>query len=1009
MDIQFLFEKTERMLPRIEPYIKKNIIPVKEFLKKECGYKKDNVLPKIDSSWEQAEGIYPWNRLKNTHAWFYAKVNAPYDNMYFAIDTDKARWDDVYPQIIVYVNGKIVQGMDPYHREVQLGKKGEYEIYLYAYAGGKRDSGIFEMSFCLYNEDEAVKKLYYDLKIPFDITQIVYESSGEYASLVTTLSDAVDCLDFRHPYTDPFYKSIEKATDVLEKGLSKRCKQKNDVNVVCIGHTHIDVAWLWTFGQTKEKVQRSFSTVIHLMKKYPEYKFMSSQAQLYKYLKEEAPEVYKEVKKYVREGRWEVEGAMWVEADCNLTSGESLVRQVMFGKRFFKEEFGIDSKMLWLPDVFGYSGALPQILVKSGVDTFVTSKISWNDRNTMPSDTLMWEGIDGTKIFSYFITPPAYYKGRGDTPSRLTRYCAFLTPMQVEGTWARYNSKDISDEVLHPFGYGDGGGGPTAHMLETQRRLSKGIAGCPTTSIDTATNFIKRLKKEALGNKHLTTWVGEFYLENHRMTLTTQHKNKKNNRRTEFMYQAAELLSSMEMVFSGKKYPQAELNRQWEDILVMQFHDVLPGSSIREVYEDTDRMYAEVMKYGQSVIDDNIKSLSSKIKTDGGLLVFNPLSFTNSGIVEKDGKSVYVENIPAKGWNVVDYKETNTIKATENLIENKFFKVKIKNGDIISVYDKKNSRELLQKGKKLNNFVVYHNLDENLDAWEIRDYYKDRAYEITEFGGIRVIEDGVKKGVEIINKYETSTIIQKVWLIEDIARIDLETTVDWHEDHLILKERMPFDIHTNKATCDIQFGSIERPTHKNTSWDAAKFEICAQKYIDLSEDDYGVSVLSDSKYGYDVAGGEIGLSILKTSCFPDVTADRGEQTFTYSIYPHKGNHTNGGTVQMAYNLNVPMTAVETGKQNGTLPESYSFITSDCENVIVDTVKKAEDSDELVVRLYETYNRRGKATIKFGFDVQKVNLSDLCENKTKEIKVKNNSVTLDFKPFEIITLVVKTEK
>ena len=502
------------------------------------GYKSDNTPPEL-SEFRPYQPGSDWGDGWDSHAWFHFRLNVP-DEMKdrpvrLKINTDRRGWDADNPQFICYINGKMRQGLDTNHMHVFIDPaEFESEVYLYGYTGPRiQKTKLFAE---VTNVNETVEKLYYDVRVPFEMLDYLQTYSREYAEILDHLDRALSMLSLYNVPGEEFLLSVKRASDYMDKAFYTDYCSEQPSTTVCIGHTHIDCAWKWTLKQTREKVQRSFSTVIELMRRYPEYKFMSSQAFLYKNLKEEAPEVYAQVKEMIKAGRWECEGAMWVEADCNLSSGESLVRQVMYGKRFFKNEFGVDSKVLWLPDVFGYSAALPQILRKCGVEWFVTSKISWNDTNTMPYDTFKWYGTDGTAINTYFIT--CQDRGRGE-PSRFATYVGHTGSKMIAGTYNRYKQKELSREALLTFGYGDGGGGPTAEHLEMARRTAKGIPGAPNARMGFAYDFLKRLENRIDGNKNLPEWRGELYLEFHRGTYTTMAKNKKNNRKSEFLYQDA--------------------------------------------------------------------------------------------------------------------------------------------------------------------------------------------------------------------------------------------------------------------------------------------------------------------------------------------------------------------------------------------------------------------------------------------------------------------------------------
>lgn len=981
-------------------------VTLEGFLYKPCGYKAGNDLPAIDESFQPFTALDRWGGVKDCHAWFYKKVEIPAEmqsrNVELVVSTQLEGWDAINPQYIAYVDGVLVQGLDINHREIFLDNaKDSYEIYLYAYGGKEAQYLDFHAELRVY--DEELRKLYYSLAVPYEATLL--EAPGEkiYIDTEKHILNAVNMLDMRVPHSEESRASVRKAQAYLDKAFCNPENCDSGVNAVCIGHTHIDVAWLWTLAQTREKVLRSFSTVLALMKKYPEYKFMSSQAQLYKYLKQESPELYDEVKEMVKAGRWEVEGAMWVEADCNLSAGESLVRQILYGKSFFQKEFGVDSKVLWLPDVFGYSAALPQILKKSGVNSFVTSKIGWNETNQMPYDTFWWQGIDGTEVFTFFMT--AQDKIRGKSPACEVTYNAKLNPCQVVGAYERYSQKEINNEVLVTFGYGDGGGGPVRKDLEYYERLKYGMPGVPTAKIEFAGALLERVRQRAVENPKTPRWQGELYLEYHRGTYTSQAQNKRFNRKSEFLYEKAETAALMSRILTGKAYPADTLHNGWETILLNQFHDIIPGSSIHEVYEVSREQYREILKNGEEVVRDSMESVLKNIKTDGGVVVCNPNSFTADGTVQLSGKTVTVRGIPAKGYKVIrEPSVRGAVQVTERTLENDFFSISLdKTGAFTRIYDKRNNREVLKAGERGNVMTAYEDYPRAYDNWEISNYYTEKAWELDGEAEITCISDGARAGVKVQKTFMQSVISQNIWLYDDVARIDFDTEIDWNESHLVLKTAFPVDINADKATYEIQFGTVERPTHKNTSWDAAKFEVCAHKFADLSEYGYGVSMLNDCKYGHDIHDGVMRLTMLKCGTYPDETADRGHHTFTYSLFPHAGDFRAAGTVQQAYLLNQPLSAQAIEPQNGTLPESYSLLSLNRENVIMETLKQAETGDAVVARLYEAYNQRTDVTVTAGFDFKKAYLCDLLENEEAELQADGRAVTIPVKPFEILTL------
>ena len=963
------------------------------------------------------------------HYWFRAEYTVPKSmdgkTLYLKVATQVDHWDYAKnPQFLLFVNGQMTQGMDLNHQTVMLercAKEGEtYTIDLQGYTGVMFAELTFTME--TVEVDETINEIYYDIVVPLQGFSRMQEDDKVRKDLRTILNNTVNLLDLRTPYSEEFYQSIEEAHNYIQKALYEDMSGYEDVIASCIGHTHIDVAWLWTVAQTREKVARSFSTVLKYMDEYPEYKFMSSQPALYQFLKERYPETYEKIKERVKEGRWEPEGGMWVEADCNLTSGESLVRQFLYGKKFFKDEFGIDSRILWLPDVFGYSGALPQIMKKSGIKYFMTTKLAWNQINKVPYDTMMWRGIDGSEIFTHLITTLGVGQSEADF---FTTYNGMLHPDAILGGWHRYQNKDINNDILIAFGYGDGGGGPTREMLETSKRMEKGIRGIPKVRQEFAGNYFEELEERVEGNKSLPVWEGELYFEYHRGTYTSMGRNKRSNRRCEQLLMDAELLE----VLTGTSEKE-EMDKIWRTVLLNQFHDILPGSSIAEVYEVTKKEYAEIESRLAEMIAEKLNLLM-----DGGqdkISVFNTLGFDRNDVVSlgdchaaaltdesgkiypvqetAQGAVAYITDIPAKGGKTLQLldtvkEEASRIQITENGIETPFYRISIdENGLFTSIYDKECDREVLKAGEKGNLLRMYEDKPMHYDCWDIDMYYSEKYWDAEKADKIQWTEEGpVRATLEIQRTISNSVIKQKIHFYADSRRIDFSTWVDWKEHQHLLKVHFPVNIHSDEATFEVQFGNLKRKIHGNTSWDEARFESCGQKWMDISEGHYGVSLLNDCKYGYSAKDSNIALTLIKSGIEPNKTADQEEHVFTYALYPHKEMWSAAGTVQEAYKLNQPAYATK-GELKNT---GKSFISTDKDNIIIETVKPAENGDGIIVRLYDCENSLTKATLTFAEGMlESVEECNLMEEKEADIEACGNSFTVSVKPYEIKTYRVR---
>lgn len=973
-----------------------------------CDYWCGEKLPALDC-FESFTNGEVWAKEKDKHAWFYfqVKIDNALEGCRNSVYIDLTPcWDPVRPQGVVYVNGQLMCGVGVNHNEIYFDKPGVYDVYIYAYSGATvyewwEDNRDIKLTVRQVTIDNNIEKLYYDLLAPWEVVSYTEKYSKAYSDIMGALNNAINQLNLIEYYSDEFNRSVVLAS----KALVDVYGQFTQEQVVAVGHTHIDIVWLWSYRQTREKVVRSFATVIYLMNKYPEYKFMSSQAELYNIVKEDAPQLYEQIKERVAEGRWEVEGSMWVEADCILTSGESLVRQIIYGKQFFKEEFGVDTKTLWLPDVFGYTAALPQILRQSGVDKFVTSKISWNDTNQMPYDILDWYGIDGSSVFTYFLT--AQDKRLSQNPVNYTLYTGNTNSQMIAGTFERVQQKELTDQALLTFGWGDGGGGPTPDMLERLRRTSKGVENCPTTAIKTTAEFFQDIMPKAIVNKDFPKWYGEFYLEYHRGTYTNNAQIKRNNRKAEFALQNVEFLCSVDEILNHRAYPFERIKDVWHLLMLQQFHDALPGTAIEEVYQDSREDFDKIFSTLEELQEVATRGILSAISSDKQYIAVNPLSYWVTAPLLVDGLCYEVENISPKGCTGFDlFIRESCVTATESKLENDFYIVEFdEQGKIFKLFDKKRGRELLQENAKGNVFEVHEDYPFEYDGWELREYHKEKIYVVDNLISREIVRQGDRTGITFKYVFSHSTIEQTVWLYNKTPRVDFDTKVDWANEHVCLKVFFPFEVNTTKATYDIQFGNIERGTTKNTSWDRAKFEVYGHKFVDLSESDYGVALLNDCKYGYEVYGADVKLTLLRGATYPNANSDKGMHYFTYSIYAHEGALNNSDVAKQAFLLNNPPIVIKNEYVGSQSIESYSFVETSDERIVVDSIKRSEDKKGYVVRTYENTNATVTAKIVFTNKIKKIYRCDLLENKQEQIS-DCNICEITYKPYKIVSLYIE---
>ena len=858
-----------------------------------------------------------------------------------------------------------------------------------------------------------VQALYYDAAFSMALLASFDSADPAYATMLRALNDV--CNVYASGVPDWVARSRKTLRDALGS-LNGELKHA----VTPVGHAHLDSAWLWPVDITRKKMAHTTATQLDFIEKYPEYVFVHSQAAQYEWLEQDYPKLFDRVREAVRLGQWEPIGSMWVEADCNLSGGEALVRQFLYGRRYFRDKLGFQTQDMWLPDVFGYSAALPQILAKFNIKYFVTQKICWNQFNQFPHHTFWWQGIDGTKVWTHF--PPS------DT------YSGSCDPKELVAGVKRHRDQGRSDMSLYIFGHGDGGGGPEERHLEFLRR-ARVAPGLPEiASGKRAADFFK----EARGrSRDLSTWAGELYFELHRGTYTSQAAAKKGNRVSEFLLRDAELLSCFVDGFP-KSYPSQELEVAWKLVLFNQFHDIIPGSSVAEVYRDAARDYATVAEVGGRIIDRALAQIGGKFDTSDmarpvalfqnatlggqGAIPWPDADVPNSlkvgedalpvQVVETFGDRSLIFPTPEAALGSVaigDFSDQSPdtrlrLKAGARKIENHEMAVRFDAaGNITSIESLEDGCEFVEPGKPANMFQILDDKPLSWSAWDVDAFAFETARDIVKSESFEIIERGpVRVAARVVKKVGKSTIRQIISL-GPTPGIRFDTEVDWHEDDKMLKVAFPVNVSSGRATYEIQFGNVERPTHMNTSWDMARFEVCAQKWIDLSEGDQGVALLNDCKYGCDVHENVLRLTLLRSPKAPDPMCDMGVHRFTYVLLPHFGPYNYAGVVAAAYSLNAPVRAAFLEKNRGESGSLPALVSCDERNIVVETVKKAEDDDSLIVRLYECHNSRGSAELFCARRPQKAWLCDLEENKLADLEIVDDLVMFDYKPFEIVTI------
>ena len=952
--------------------------------------------------------------------------------------------DFSHPETLAYVDGVPYSSADRHHQEVRLPDSlrdgAEHLLALHGWTGlleGNPLAKLLMQPCQVVLIDQPTRDFAALGRAALGIANALNENDPGQGSLYTALDEALKVLDTREPFGDGFYDSLPAAYQVLQEGIARSGPALN-VDISAIGHAHIDVAWLWTLGQARRKSGRTFYNVIRQMEQFPEFIFAQSQPQLYDYVRQDYPDLFKAIQQRAAEGRWETMGGMWVEADCNLSGSESLARQFLLGRSFFRQHFGGgDSPVLWLPDVFGYAWNLPQLIKEAGLEYFFTIKIGWNLYNRLPYDSFWWQGLDGTRVLTHFSTTPELDSIFAST------YNASVTPAQVLGTWNNFQQKDagrpgVNAPLLMAYGYGDGGGGPTRQMLENIRSMAN-FPSTPHIHPGRVDDFFRKLEREM--GERLPVWNAELYLEIHRGTYTTQGRNKRANRKSEFRLHDAEFLAALASLLAPDyAYPHAELRQAWQLVCLNQFHDILPGSSVGPVYVESQQQYAQVHQASQAVNDSALQAIAATV--GGEVLLANPTSFArrdlafwkgarpvdNRVVQRADGTPVSIQlveggllldagelppfSITPLSVVKVSFRPTPTtapleeshLAALSNRLENEFLRVELNAaGDISRIFDKHNGRDVLPEGGIANQFQAFEDRPHDWDAWDIDVYYDDKLFLAEPASQVRVVEIGpLRATLEVHRKILNSEYVQRISLCYNSPRLDFDTTIQWQERHILLKVAFPLDVLAPVATYEIQWGNVQRPTHRNTSWDWARFETCAQKWVDLSEGGYGASLLNDCKYGHDIRDNVMRISLLRATTLPDPEADQGEHHFAYSLLPHAGGW-DANTIAEAYALNDPLIAWTNPAPTPAVAGKASFVSVDLPNVVIETVKQAEDGNGFIVRMYETQRKRSLVTLTTVFPLEGAWRTNLLEENQYPLPVNDFQVKVPVKPYQIVTV------
>ena len=928
---------------------------------------------------------------------------------------------------LLKLNGEPYQGLDPFRNSVLLtdcAKGNEhYDVDIESYyVWHSNESSIKTLSCSFIGVcDPFIEEVYWDFKAVFNALFMPVLDTGLAETIRAALKEAFLYVDFDLP-DEEFKKGLKKAQKILKDQVYNNQNYSSIGKLSLVGNSHLDIVFMWAYKEYIRKLGRTHATMLRLMEQYPDFIFSQSTVPTYVEMQNRYPNLFEQVKKRIKEGRWEYIGAMWVEPDCNIISGESFSRQLLHGVRYAEKTFGITPKTCWVPDVFGNGYAMPQILKKAGVEYFVTHKMGiWNDTNPWQYNTFWWEGPDGSRVFS--IVPPTHFIGTVEADS-------------LKMNWKKYTDKETIGESMYCYGWGDGGGGVDTEMLEYVKRYSK-FPGLPEAKPSKIEDSLERMKNKAT-DTNIPVWKDELYLEEHRGVHTTKALLKKLNRYSENLYRQAELFSSVAMKY-GYKYPLEKLNEGWQMILTNQFHDSLPGSHITEVFSDLCNIYKDIIKIGESVRDEALNVIAGNIdgtaKYGKPFALFNSLGvpatskvelpFKDIEIFDADGNKVPVQSyekldgtkvlvfvakdVPSAGYKVYYAKKAAVPTAklkTGKTIQNSRYKLTFNAAaELTSIYDKESNREVLSG--KGNVFRIYEDLPGKYDAWDIVATYVDREFK-TKPGKIEAIVSGDVFTTVTISKEvgSRSAIKQNINLYNELPRIDFDTFINWDEQEKLLKVGFDVDVKAQKFTRDIAYATIESSNYRHNPYDKAKFEVNAHNFIDLSEDGYGVSILNDCKYGFEVNEQRMIVTLLKAPMNPDPKSDRGTHYFTYSLYPHKNNWKEAGTISEGLMLNNPMLPVQlTASSKGE--NEASFISVSADNVPLEAFKKCEDSDSYIIRFVEKTGKRTDVTVKLFADIKSAFECDLLErNDVNFDSFKGNEITFTINPFEIKCFKIK---
>jgi alpha-mannosidase len=1053
MTPQFLLEKLAQQLALIDTHRvrKRHLLPELEFAETDSFHKQ--VWHQLD--WQPLAYNQYWGEWSQSFA-IRTRYQIPLEwdtEATIALSLPLGNAGDAFeahPEALIYIDEQAFTAVDARHNEITLPPQhknhAEHTLHLHGWTGlgdslfGDYQPKMYVRPCEIWHIDDVVQQFVVLARNAMATAAHLPESDTTRHRLLRLLRQSFAKIDTRHPIGERFYQSLSALLPQFRADIQSLGTASN-ITIHAVGHAHIDTAWLWTLDITRGKAVRTFHTALHLMERYPDYHFVQSQPQLYAYATEQFPALFRRIQEKAQAGQWEPLGGMWVEADCNVPNGESLARQFLHGQRYFKRHFGAISEILWLPDTFGFPHSLPQIAKQAGIKYFFTTKLRWSETNEIPHDTFIWRGLDGSDLIAHFTPTPMQFW------LRMPTYNADLNAQSAIETWERMHDKQTMTRAIMAYGWGDGGGGPTPEMLDNLGVLAD-FPAVPQLKPTSARAFFQHIEREQ--GATLPVWDGALYLETHQGTFTSQAWIKKANRDAEKLLHDVECMATWAMLVDETyEYPQDTINAIWERVLLNQFHDILPGSSIKAVYDDARDQYKAIMRELNTLRDNALDAL--KAHFGGDVLLVNTTSFERQdvalwqggtlaegqGLFMPEGTEVVAQQVDEGVLMSLFYTPLAplsitplTLKAIDPdaqrhedkdmrrpihidayAMDNKSMAISLDtNGDLISLLNHIADREVIQG--IANQFQIFEDRPLRFNAWNIDPDYEDKMWLAEPADSIEIVEQNdMRVTLKIVRRIMNSTITQHISMFRESYRIDFHTHVDWQERNMLLKVAFPLAFKAQNIITGTQWGEIRIPHHRNTSWEVASYERPFQQYIRVSEGRQGLALLADSKYGFDFKDNTLRLTLLKGATYPDPTADLGKHEFTYSLVPF-GN-TDATTIDIEddtlyHSATFQYPVISSPTSSDTMREGYSFVhvPADTPNIVIETIKKAEDSHDVVVRLRETQGKLTLSVLETTFTVKQAWLSNILEAHLNKCTPSENSVTLQIKPYQVLTLIIE---